>query len=198
LELVGTRHGRWSGIATIASADRTSAGTGLAGIICTLAGADKVIMSDYPAPEILANIRVNVEKNIPRSTQRKVSVKGHEWGVLTDDFATTYANGFTRVIAADTLWMPNEHRSLVKSMLHFLSRDDDARVWVIAGFHTGRAKLAPFFEVAVEEGLEVESIWERDVDGFERGWKRERDGGREDITGRKRWLVVAILRRKRP
>ena len=81
-------------------------------------------------------------------------------------------------------------------MLNFLSREDGARVWVIAGFHTGRAKLAPFFDVAAEEGLEVEDIWERNVEGMERKWAKERDGGVEDVTGRKKWLVVAILRRR--
>lgn len=83
-------------------------------------------------------------------------------------------------------------------MLHFLSPSPNARVWVIAGFHTGRAKLVQFFVVAAAEGLEVEEIWERDVDGNERAWATERDGGREDITGRKRWLVIAILRRQQP
>lgn len=165
--------------------------------MCALAGADEVVVSDYPAPEILANISVNVNKNVPQPHRSRTSVKGHEWGVLTDEFSTTYANTFGRIIAADCLWMPYEHRALAQSMFHFLSHEDEARVWVIAGFHTGRAKLAPFFDVVVEEGLEIESIWERDVDGHEREWKAERDGGKEDVTGRKRWLVVAVLKRKR-
>lgn len=155
------------------------------------------MLSDYPAPEVLANIRVNVEHNVPLPRRSRTSVKGHEWGVLTDDFSSTYANTFSRIIAADCLWMPYEHRALAQSMFHFLSRDDEARVWIIAGFHTGRAKLVAFFDVVVEEGLEVESIWERDVDGHDREWKAERDGGKEDVTGRKRWLVVAVLKRKR-
>ena len=79
-------------------------------------------------------------------------------------------------------------------MAHFLSREPHARVWVIAGFHTGRAKVAGFFEGLGVEGLEVEDLWERDVDGCEREWVTEREG--EDVTGRKRWVVVAILRRK--
>ena len=172
-------------------------GTGLAGIVCALAGAEEVVISDYPAPEILVNININVNKNVPKPQLSKISVKGHEWGVLTDDFSTAYANGFTRIIAADCLWMPYEHHALAQSMFHFLSHDEEARVWVIAGFHTGRAKLATFFDVVEEEGLEIESIWERDVDGNEREWKAERDGGKEDVTGRKRWLVIAVLKSQR-
>jgi hypothetical protein len=82
-------------------------------------------------------------------------------------------------------------------MLHFLSPSPDARIFVIAGFHTGRAKLTPFFEEVVEqEGLEIEDLYEMDVDGVHRNWLPERDGGREDIGGRKRWLVVSRLRRR--
>ncbi|RYP69527.1 hypothetical protein DL771_006042 [Monosporascus sp. 5C6A] len=46
-----------------------------------------------------------------------------------------------------------------------------------------------------DAGLEVERIWERDCDGVERGWVW--DGGPEDVSVRKRWLVVAVLRRVR-
>ena len=90
--------------------------------------------------------------------------------------------------------MPWQHHSLAKSIYHFLSQAKDARAWVIAGFHTGRAKVAIFFDVVVEVGLKIEDVWERDVDGHEREWMKERDGGREDITGRKRWMVIAVLR----
>lgn len=91
--------------------------------------------------------------------------------------------------------MSGEHHSLVESILHFLSHDAHARVWVIAGFHTGRAKLVSFLKVAAEAGLEAKEIWERDVDGYERAWLEERNGGIEDIAERKRWLVIAILQR---
>jgi hypothetical protein len=67
---------------------------------------------------------------------------------------------------------------------------------VIAGFHTGREKLRGFFEEAAVRaaGLEVERIWERDAGGEEREWVTDR--GIEDVTQRKRWLVLAILKRR--
>ena len=162
-----------------------------------LAGADEVVLSDYPSAAILANTKTNVARNVPKPLQHKLTVRGHEWGVLTDDFAKTYANHFSRILCADCLWMDGEHYGLAQSMEHFLSHKDDARVWVIAGFHTGRAKLVAFFDIAAQAGLEAERIWERDADGNEREWVRERNGGKEDATGRNRWLVVAILRRKK-
>jgi hypothetical protein len=81
-------------------------------------------------------------------------------------------------------------------MLHFLSDSPDARIFCIAGFHTGRAKLAPFFAETVPKfGLEIEDIFEMDAEGRRRVWAERRDGGREDIGERKKWLVLARLRR---
>ena len=161
-----------------------------------LAGAEQVVLSDYPSPAILANSKANVERNVPKELQQKVTVRGHEWGVITDDFSQAYANHFSRILCADCLWMDGEHFGLVQSMEHFLSRSDGARVWVIAGFHTGRAKLVSFFDIAAQAGLDAEKIWERDADGNEREWVRVRNDGQEDANGRNRWLVVAILKRK--
>ena len=173
-------------------------GTGLGGITSALAGAAEVTLSDYPSSTVLDNLQANVATNCPPNLQNRVSVQGHEWGNLTDNLSKRRPGHFTRILAADCLWMPWQHANIARSMLHFLSpeKKKEARVWVIAGFHTGRAKLASFFDVVVKEGLEVEDIWERDTDFRDREWVTERDGGFEDVTGRKRWLVIAVLRRK--
>lgn len=157
----------------------------------------QVVISDYPAPELLENIARNVKKNLSGELHARISIQGHLWGDLTSPFAVANASRFTRILAADTLWMPHEHNNLARSMLHFLSPAPDARVFVIAGFHTGRAKMAPFFEETVaEEGLEIDEIFEMDADGARREWQPERDGGREDHGERKKWLVVARLKRR--
>lgn len=168
---------------------------GLSGIVSALAGAKETVISDYPAPVVLANIRRNVEKNIPKDSMSGLKVEGHTWGVLDDEFSRTNAHHFSRVIAADCYWMPYEHQNLARSMLHFLSDNPDSCILAIGGFHTGRAKLAMFFDVAVEEGLQVDEIYEEDADGERREWVKEKDGGRENVTERKRWLTIAILRR---
>ncbi|KAJ5449476.1 uncharacterized protein N7458_005925 [Penicillium daleae] len=58
------------------------------------------------------------------------------------------------------------------------------RVWCVAGFHTGRAIVAAFFETALEDGFEIERIFERDLvsrdeeDGeIRREWVPWREGG---------------------
>jgi len=179
------------------------AGTGLAGIVSCLAGAEEVIISDYPAPEVLANIRGNVERNVlargagkikeGKGMVGKINVNGHEWGVLDDEFSRENKGAFGRILVADCLWMPWQHENLRTSIGHFLL--GGGRAWVMAGFHTGREKMRVFYEEDALKGagLEVERIWERNADGQERDWKFDR--GVEDVTERKRWLVIAVLKR---
>lgn len=168
-------------------------GTGLAGVVAAMAGADEVVISDFPSCELLSNLDTNVKTNFPEDRRARISVRGHMWGKTDDAFSTAHAGSFTRILSADCLWMVGEHLNLTQSMLHFLARESDAQIWITASFHTGRAIVALFFAVAASAGLEVEAIWERDVDGHVRSWSEERE---EDITERKQWLVVAILRRK--
>jgi nicotinamide N-methyltransferase len=172
-----------------------TAGVGLVGIVSTLAGASDVCISDYPAKVVLDNIKRNVKQNVPEELAPKAKVEGHAWGVFDDDFAKAHGHKFNRVLAADCFWMPWQHENLALSMLHFLSDDEDAQVLAIGGFHTGRAKLAAFFDVASETGLEVQEIYEEDAVGIRREWVKEMDGGRENVTERKKWLTIAVLRR---
>jgi nicotinamide N-methyltransferase len=174
------------------------AGTGLGGIVAILRGAREVIISDYPAPEVLANIKDNVERNIfsrkDKTGVGEVRIEGHEWGVLDDSFSKENKESFGRILVADCLWMPWQHLNLLKSIRWFMKADGKA--WVVAGFHTGRAKMSGFYEesVLMEAGLETEKIWERNAEGAEREWVVDR--GIEDVTERKRWLVIGILRRR--
>ncbi|KAK3073957.1 hypothetical protein LTR53_004024 [Teratosphaeriaceae sp. CCFEE 6253] len=158
--------------------------------------AELVVMTDYPAPVVLANIRRNAGAAIPERLEQRYSVEGHEWGELDTVSTRSHAHRFPRIMAADCYWMTGQHHNLVRSMLHFLSLDSSGRIFATAGFHTGRAKLAAFFEVAVAEGLEIEEIYEEDVAGVRRPWETERAGGREDVMERKRWLVIARLKRR--
>ncbi|KAM3418238.1 hypothetical protein BST61_g4239 [Cercospora zeina] len=172
------------------------AGVGLSGIVACLAGASDTVISDYPADVLLENIRRNVKHAVAESAAARCAVQGYAWGDAESDFAKQCEHSFDRIIAADCYWMPHQHENLVKSMLHLLSLDPTARVLAIAGFHTGRAKLAAFFEEADAQGLGIEDVYEEDATGVRREWMPERDGGREDHTERKRWLVIAVLKRR--
>ncbi|KAL6900304.1 hypothetical protein GGI43DRAFT_43671 [Trichoderma evansii] len=184
------------------------AGTALPSIMAGLLGAKSVTVTDYPAPAVMKTLRDNVSRNIkpdlaplgdsslPVTTA--ITVEGHEWGVFdssSSSFPASHAHTADRLFVADCLWMPWQHANLRRSINHFLKKTASARAWVVAGFHTGRAKMAGFYDVEAlreEAGVEIERIWERDCDGVEREWDVERE---DDITVRKRWLVVAVLKR---
>ena len=153
-------------------------------------------MTYYPAPVVLANLWLNAQKAIPGHLKTRYCIEAHEWGDLTTALAADRAHHFTRIIAADCYWMPYQHENLVRSMMHLLAVEPSGRIFVTSGFHTGRAKLANFFDVAAVEGLQVEEIYEEDAEGTRRDWMKERDGGMEDHTERKRWLVIARLKRR--
>lgn len=130
----------------------------------------------------------------------EVQVEGHSWGDFTPSRTPHHHHhhhAYDRVLVCDGLWMPWQHDNLARSISYLLSEAPTARAWVVAGFHTGRARMAGFFDGGFLRregvGLEVEGIWERDCDGVERAWDAE--GEEDDPTVRKRWLVVAVLRR---
>ncbi|ESZ98009.1 hypothetical protein SBOR_1622 [Sclerotinia borealis F-4128] len=171
-------------------------GTGLAGIVTALMGAQEVVLSDYPDEDVLANLRTNVAKNIETDGFGDVTVQGHEWGVVDDEFSVKNKEGFSRVIASDCLWMSRQHENLLKSIRWFLKAD--GRAWICAGFHTGREIMREFFEdeTLAAAGLEIETIYERDANAVEREWVMDRGVEDHDATARKRWLVIAILKRR--
>lgn len=178
------------------------AGSGLPSMMSALHGARRVVITDYPAPAVIANLRANVERNLSRENRPagvEVEVLGHAWGDIAaeqaDGEAARLRGAFDRVLVCDCLWMPWQHDKLLRSIGWFLAPGPAARCWVVAGFHTGRASMREFFlaEGLAREGLEVEKIWERDCDGAEREWCWDR--GVEDVGERKRWLVFAVLKR---
>ncbi|KAK2072258.1 hypothetical protein P8C59_006625 [Phyllachora maydis] len=198
-------------VAGLATAE-LGAGAALPSIMAALLGARRVLVTDYPSEPVLATLR----RNVAAATQPAmfpaarpapdVRVAGHAWGDLrlADDpdadeagDAEPVAGCFDRVLVADCLWMPWRHADLHRSVAWLLRHDGDARAWVVAGFHTGRAQMRGFFDPAAlaDVGLEVERLWERDCEGRERAWAWDRGG--EDVGARKRWLAVGVLRRVR-
>jgi hypothetical protein len=176
------------------------AGTALPSLMSALLGASEVQVTDYPSPPTISNLGRVVAANCvpsrsPSGIVAPVAVAGHEWGVFDTPFAVEHRTRYDRVFVCDCLWMPWQHENLRRSIAWFMKEGGDSRAWVVAGFHTGREKMRGFFgrEELRETGLEVERIWEMDCNGVEREWVLDR--GREDESVRKRWLVVAVLRR---
>lgn len=77
-----------------------------------------------------------------------------------------------------------QHENLSKTIVHLLA--DNGICLAIAGFHTGRQKVAGFFRSIEKAGLvPVRPIFERDLEGRERTWVTDR--GPEDPIERKRY-----------
>ena len=100
-------------------------------------------------------------------------------------------------------WDQWAHLDLAKSVSLLLARRPTARFHLIAGFHTGRATLARFFERIEAKGLEIERIVEAEVKGGtieQYGWSgrqrpwQSREDEPEPIEQRNRWLVRATLK----
>ena len=90
--------------------------------------------------------------------------------------------------------MSDQHEALVSSMSQLLERSVSARIFIVAGMHTGRSVVSNFFRIAAlyelipdNDGIKEHNV----VSGITRPWKDNR--GAEDIVERKQWLIVAKL-----
>ncbi|KAL4873328.1 hypothetical protein BDV12DRAFT_192801 [Aspergillus spectabilis] len=175
------------------------AGAALPSLTAALASASSVTITDHPSsPALLphGSISFNTTHNLRSNLPCPITIHPHEWGTLsTDPWALSTKGTYTRIIAADCYWLRGEHENLARTMKWFLA--PEGKVWVVAGFHTGREVVRGFFETVTKVGLVVERIWERDlntslgVDEVRRDWVEVREG--EGVENRRRWCVVAVL-----
>ena len=166
-------------------------GTALPSIVAVLSGAAHVLATDYPSEALLTAAQANLVANVPPTVRSRIAVEGHKWGDLDSPLARTQAGAFDHVLVTDALWMETQHEALRASIAHFLA--PSCRAWIVAGFHTGRAVVGSFFEGCAAKGLEVERLWEVDVNGAVRAFRAKRAG--ETALDDKRWCVVAVLRK---
>ncbi|KDQ13525.1 hypothetical protein BOTBODRAFT_33537 [Botryobasidium botryosum FD-172 SS1] len=165
------------------------AGSGLPGICAALEhpGA-RVVLSDYPDPHILSTLAENVRRNQLREV--RVKVVGYAWG--SDLPSELIPHSFDVVMAADTLWMPEQHANFSQTLALLLKKTIGAKVYLVAGLHTGRWMIAEFMRVVATTGLGVQEIKEVSlINGEEREWKAEREN--EDDTKRRRWIIRMTL-----
>lgn len=172
------------------------AGAGLCGILAVRAGAKAVVLSDYPAQSMLDNLRQNVEQNLTLEEQQRTNIVGHLWGEDASPLLQAGAGGkFDAVFLADCLWMPEQHDALIKTLVSVLVHTKEARIYCIAGFHSGRQKMANFFPRAELMGLTfVSEPYEISQRDRVRPWDPARP--EEDSVERKHWTVIADLGHK--
>ena len=63
------------------------AGAGVPGLVAGVLGGRKVVLTDYPSPELLRNLEDNVRENARThiGLQERVVVQGHVWGKACED-----------------------------------------------------------------------------------------------------------------
>jgi len=167
------------------------AGAGLPSIALASSYEDVLVTtSDYPDKELIQTLTDNVERN---GVSDRCQVVAYAWG--TDpSILLTRGDGFEVIMAADTIWNPESHSDLVSTFLMTLRRSSTARVYIIAGLHTGRYTVQSFYETVQKMGLEIESATEREVVGMgQRDWNVLHAEG-EDERERRKWIIWMSLK----
>jgi nicotinamide N-methyltransferase len=130
------------------------AGTGLPSLCCALAGAARVVATDYPDEVLVDNLRFNCARF------SSLRVVGHKWG--KDVVEVARANDgrpFDIALLADLVFNHTCHRQLLQSLAKCLAREGVALVT----FTHHRPHLVKedlrFFEIAEDEfGFVVEEL----------------------------------------
>ncbi|KAH9930323.1 uncharacterized protein B0H18DRAFT_994402 [Fomitopsis serialis] len=176
------------------------AGAGLPSIlIARLYPTADIVTSDYPDDELISTLADNVQKNEAFTHCHAIP---YAWGSDPSPLFAPFADvssrrtGFDVVIAADTLWNPELHSKFLGSLSETLKKTPDARVHLVAGFHTGRYTVESFLKAVPDAGLEVEEAAEREVGGNRRRpWNVDR-ADEETEEERRRWVLWMVLKWK--
>ena len=146
------------------------AGAGLPSLVCGVLGAKKVVVTDYPDPDLVANLWTNIEGlemkgNVDGGAT--IVAEGYCWGA---DASTLLGHvggpGFDVLILADLLFNHSEHAKLVATITATLLRTKDAKALVF--FTPYRPWLyekdMAFFDLVREAGFKVEKILEEKME----------------------------------
>ncbi|KAF2725779.1 nicotinamide N-methyltransferas-like protein Nnt1 [Polychaeton citri CBS 116435] len=147
------------------------AGAGLPSLICTICGAARVVVTDYPDADLVDNLRFNIEHCTLLPDACKISAEGYLWGadneaIIANLPASQEERGFDVLILADLLFNHSEHVKLVQSIQQNLKHSPEAEALVF--FTPYRPWLLEkdlsFFELARAGGLSVRKIFEKVMD----------------------------------
>ena len=145
------------------------AGAGLPSLVCGVLGAKPVVVSDYPDPDLVANLWHNIESG-PGEVAGRVVAEGYCWGAdvapLLAHLESSGAEKFDVLILADLLFNHSEHAKLVATVRETLAKKEDGVALVF--FTPYRPWLyekdMAFFDLTREAGFIVEKIFEEKMD----------------------------------
>ncbi|KAM0749134.1 hypothetical protein T439DRAFT_303886 [Meredithblackwellia eburnea MCA 4105] len=179
------------------------AGAGIPGLVCAREGAKTVVLSDYNDPHLIKNLKRNIELALSPVLQDCTHAVGFSWGEDPSELLslTPSAGGFDLILLADTLWFATGHALLLSALSALLSHSIEARIEVVAGFHSGRETVRSFLRKAEDAGFErVGDEWEEvSFNGSRRKWGWDVEAGldeEQDIGERNRSVVQGSLGRR--
>ncbi|KAJ3288184.1 nicotinamide n-methyltransferase [Borealophlyctis nickersoniae] len=142
------------------------AAASLPSIICTINGANKVVITDYPDPELLNNMQFNANANAPDALAKGIiKIEGFQWGQPPDYLFEALGGPderFDLILLADLIFNHNQHVQLLDSCKACIAPGGQ----VITTFTHHVVKWLDrdlkFFELAVAEpfNFKVEKLYE--------------------------------------
>lgn len=146
------------------------AAAGVPSIVSAIKGARTVVMTDFPDPDLVGNMRENASMASPSiPSDDSLHVEGYKWGSPVDalrSYLPDGSDGFDLLIMADVVYSYREHANLIKTMQQTLKKSSDSVALVI--FTPYQPWLLPkteqFFPLAEGCGFRVTKIFEKVVD----------------------------------
>lgn len=168
------------------------AGAGLPSIVAAALGARRVVVTDYPDPELLETMWRNVrgcelipgvgdqegeggqeeEEEGGKEKELPIVVEGLVWGADPGKVlgylgeAERGEEGFDVLILADLLFRHSEHRNMLRTVRQTLKKSRESKAFVVFTSYRPwlQHKDLAFFDVAREEGWVVEKVLEKKMD----------------------------------
>lgn len=154
------------------------AGAGLPSLVCALKGARTVVVTDYPDPDLVENLRINVttcgeifrlNPTSSKSPSFSLHAEGYQWGAdpsIVLNYLDNPHDGFDVLILADVIYNHPQHHTLIASVQKTLKKSRDAVALVVFTPYQPwlLEKIVAFFPKAEEAGFQVTKLFEKMVD----------------------------------
>jgi nicotinamide N-methyltransferase len=156
------------------------AGAGLPSLLSGILGAKRVVVTDYPDPDLIENLKYNISNMLGEEGRNKsdireaIKAEGYLWGAdpspllqhIEGVALPDSQKAFDVLILADLLFNHSEHTKLVSTVQQTLKRSTEAKALVF--FTPYRPWLLEkdlaFFDLVRDAGFEVEKILEEKME----------------------------------
>ncbi|KAH8147502.1 uncharacterized protein LAJ45_08329 [Morchella importuna] len=136
------------------------AGAGLPSLVCALRGAASVVVTDYPDPDLVSNLRTNIAAV---GAPPNIVVEGYIWG---RDAGELMGDGgrFDVLVLSDLLFNHSQHGALAETVRVAMKPDGVALVFFTPHRPWLLSEDLAFFKVAEEAGFVVKKVLEKKLE----------------------------------